>query len=367
MKKLLITVLILSLAVLSFSFLISCNKDKAEDTYEIALVTDVGNIDDKSFNEGAWNGVKQYAESANKTYAYYRPSEDSTEARVETIKTAIDKGAKIVVCPGFLFEDALYEVQTLYPNVMFLLLDGQPHTADYLTYHTENNTHCILYKEEQSGFLAGYAAVMDGYRKLGFLGGMDLPAVVRFGHGYVQGAEAAATVLELDAGDVTMKYWYSDLFVPNDEIASKMASWYSTGTEVVFSCGGGIYLSAIGEAATAGKKVIGVDVDQYAATGNNAVFISSAMKGLTTSVVQALTSLYANGGTWDATHAGMTAKLGAAEGGVGLPTTGGSWGFTTFTVEAYNALFAKLVDSTIVVSDAIDALPTTTLVSVTVE
>lgn len=366
MKKLLITLLILAIGVLSVSFLVACDpKDGQEDTYEIALVTDVGNIDDKSFNEGAWNGVKQYAEDAGKTYAYYRPSEDSTEARVETIGTAISKGAKVVVCPGYLFEEALSQVQTQYPNVMFLILDGAPGgDPDTAT----SNVNCIFYKEEQSGYLAGYAAVMDGYRKLGFLGGMDVPAVVRFGYGYIQGAEAAAEELELSAGDVTMRYWYCGGFGPTDEIQAKMSSWYSGGTDVVFACGGGIYLSAVSAAKTADKKVIGVDVDQYAATGNDSVFITSALKGLTASVVQALDAMFDNGGTWPAERAGKTLKLGAAEGGVGLPTASASWGFTSFTVEQYNALYAQLVDGTIVVSeDTANGLPETELVSVTVE
>ncbi len=360
--------MILALTALSIGLLVACEpKNTQEETYEIALITDVGNIDDKSFNEGAWNGVKQYAEGANKTYAYYRPSEDTTEARVETIGNAIRNGAKVIVCPGYLFEEAVYAVQTQYPNVMFLLLDGEPHNADYSDKKTESNVNCILYKEEQSGYLAGYAAVMDGYRNLGFLGGMDVPAVVRFGHGYVQGAEAAAAELDLNPGDVTMKYWYSGVFWPTDDVASKMSSWYTTGTDVVFACGGGVYLSAIDAAKTANKKMIGVDVDQYASTGNDPVFISSAMKGLTASVVQALTSLYANGGTWNTERAGKTLHLGAAEGGVGLPTEGASWGFTTFTIAQYNALFAKLVDGTIVVNDAINVRPATTLVAVTYE
>ncbi|MEI8199163.1 MAG: BMP family ABC transporter substrate-binding protein [Eubacteriales bacterium] len=323
----------------------------ASGTYELALITDVGNIDDKSFNEGAWNGVKNYAEKNNIPYAYYRPSEDSTAAREETIGTAIDKGAKIVVCPGYLFEEAIYNVQDKYPDVQFLLLDGQPHTADYATYKTSNNVHCILYQEEQAGYLAGYAAVMDGYTKLGFLGGMAVPAVVRYGYGYVQGAEAAAKELGLKAGAVTMKYWYCGGFGPTDDIKTKMSGWYTDGTEVVFSCGGGIYLSATAAAEAAGGKVIGVDVDQSA---QSATIITSAMKELTTSVDLALTSIYANGGKWNADFAGKTATLGAAEGCVGLPTATASWKFKKFTVDQYKAVFAKLVDKTIVVDNTFD-------------
>ena len=323
----------------------------------IALVTDVGNIDDESFNQGTWEGVKQYAEANGIKYDYYRPSEDSTAARVETIGTAVDAGATVVVCPGYLFEDAIYEVQEKYPTVMFLLLDGQPHTADYSTYNTTSNTHCILYQEEQAGYFAGYAAVKDGYTKLGFLGGMAVPAVVRYGYGFVQGADAAAAEMGKSA-DVSVKYWYCGGFAPSDDIQIKMSGWYTDGTEVVFACGGGIYLSAVAAAEAANGKVIGVDVDQYA---KSEAIITSAMKGLTNSVMLALESLYANGGAWDADHAGITVTLGAADDCVGLPTAETSWRLGTFTVEEYNALFEKIKGGEIVVSSETENPPAVTI------
>ena len=332
------------------------------ETYEIALVTDVGNIDDKSFNEGAWNGVKEYAEANGISYNYYRPSEDTTAARVETITTAVEKGAKVVVCPGYLFEEAIYQVQDMeqYANVQFLLLDGEPHDADY-NYKTGANVHCILYQEEQAGFFAGYAAVMDGYRSLGFLGGMSVPAVQRFGYGFVQGCDAAAEALGLNANDVTIKYWYSGVFTANDDIKTKMSGWYTEGVEVVFACGGGIYLSAVQAATEANGKVIGVDVDQ---SSESELIITSAMKGLTDSVKIALTDLYANEGKWPEDQAGKTATLGAAQNCVGLPTAEGSWRFNTFTIEQYNELFTKVVNGEIVVSADVSAAPAVKLVSV---
>ena len=359
MKKYLVVLLVLTLLFSLAPLLTSCAQTST--TKELALITDVGNIDDKSFNEGAWTGVKAYAEANKKSYAYYKPSEDSTAARVETIKTAISKGAKTIVCPGFLFEEAIYQVQTQYPKVMFLLLDGEPHTADYKPYKPESNVHCILYKEQQAGYLAGYAAVMDGYRKLGFLGGMDVPAVIRYGFGYIQGAEAAATKLGLKANDVTIKYWYSGVFAASDEIKTKMSGWYTEGTQVVFSCGGGIYTSAVAAAVAAKGKVIGVDVDQ---ASQSDVIITSAMKGLTESVKLALTSLYANKGTWDAAHAGKTATLGAAENCVGLPTATASWRLTKFTVADYNTLFKDMQDGKVTVSNDSKPKPTVKLCKV---
>ena len=343
MKKIVAILLVIGM-VLTFA---AC---KAKQTYEIAMVTDVGNIDDKSFNEGTWIGVKAYAEANNKTYSYFRPSEDTDDARIETIKTAIEKGAKVVVCPGYLFETAIYDVQKQYPNVQFLLLDGTPHTADYSTFETTSNTHCILYQEEQAGYFAGYAAVMDGYTKLGFLGGMSVPAVVRYGYGFVQGANDAAAKLG-NTADIEIKYWYCGGFGPTDDIKTKMSGWYTEGTEIVFACGGGIYLSAVAAATEAGAKMIGVDVDQSAEAE---LIVTSAMKELAASVILSLTELYANGGKWPADYAGQTANLGAAEGCVGLPTAAGSWRFKTFTIEEYNKLFEAVKNGQVAISNESD-------------
>lgn len=329
--------------------------------YEIALITDVGNIDDKSFNEGAWNGVKQFSEERGVRYNYYRPNEDSNSSRIEQIENAIDKGAKMVVCPGYLFENAIYDVQDKYPNVAFLLLDGEPHSADYSVYKTGSNVHNILYREEQAGYLAGYAAVKDGYRQLGFIGGKDVPAVIRYGYGFVQGAEAAAEELDLATGDVTIKYNYAGTFGPSDELKSKMDGWYGTGTEIVFSCGGAIYVSVTQSATEKGKKVIGVDSDQ---SNLSDTIITSAMKDLTVSVKLALTAFYDNNMKWDASRAGKTAILGAAENAVGLPTATTSWRFRTFTVDEYTTVFNKLKNGTIVVSNDITVRPTSPIVTV---
>lgn len=365
MKKF-IALLLAGTMVFSVAACSSKTDDGAEETktetettteaegYEIALITDVGNIDDKSFNQGTWEGVVKFAEDNGKTYAYYRPSEDSTEARLESISAAIEKGAKVVVCPGYLFEDAIYTAQDTYPDVQFLLLDGEPHTADNSEHKTADNTHCILYREEQAGYLAGYAAVMDGYRNLGFCGGMDVPAVMRYGYGFVQGADAAAAEL---GEQINIKYWYSGAFSPSDDTKNKMSSWYTEGTEIVFACGGGLYLSVVAAAEAAGAKVIGVDVDQSA---ESELIVTSAMKELANSTILSLGDLYANDLVWPEDYAGKTAKLGAAEGCVGLPTAEGSWRFENFTVDQYDKLFADMVAGTIEVSNDTAVQPATT-------
>ena len=173
-----------------------------------ALVTDVGNIDDQSFNQGTWEGVKNFAAekglTENVDYAYYKPSEDSDDARLETIKAAIDAGAKVVVLPGYLFDAAVMTAAGQYPDVNFLAVDLDPDSFPA-------NVTNIKYTEEVSGYLAGYAVVKDGYTKLGFLGGINVPAVIRYGFGYIQGADAAAQELGVQ---VSVKYWYSGSFAP---------------------------------------------------------------------------------------------------------------------------------------------------------
>ncbi|MCX4267693.1 MAG: BMP family ABC transporter substrate-binding protein [Lachnospiraceae bacterium] len=336
----------------------AANQSASTDGYELALVTDVGNIDDGSFNQGTWEGLIEFAEANNKTYSYYRPSEDSDEARMETMKTAIQNGAKVLVLPGYLFETVVYEMQDQYPDVQFLLIDGEPHSADYSVYSTSKNVYCILYKEEQAGYVAGYSIVKDGYTQLGFLGGMEIPAVQRYGYGFLQGVDAAAEELGVD---VNVKYWYSQSFVANDEIMTKMSSWFTEGTEVVFACGGKIWLSANAAAEANSGKLIGVDVDQ---AKDSDLMVTSAMKYLGHSVVTALTDLYANNGVWPDAVAGQTSVFGAAEDMVGLPTAEGSWRFQTFTVDEYHTVMEGIKDGSITVSNDTAAAPATTKITV---
>ncbi|MDL2300482.1 BMP family ABC transporter substrate-binding protein [Clostridiaceae bacterium OttesenSCG-928-D20] len=334
-------------AIMLFSLVACGGGGNASDGYEIALVTDVGNIDDKSFNEGSWNGVKEFAEKNKKTYAYYRPSEDSTEARVESIGQAVEKGAKAVVCPGFMFAETLDIVQAQYPDVMFLGLDISEGDMNSIS----PNVALITYQEEQSGYLAGYASVMDGFTKLGFLGGFDVPAVVRFGYGFVQGANDAAAVKNVD---VDINYWYGQAFWPTDDAKIKMDSWYTGGTEIVFACGGGILASAqaAAEESTTGK-LIGVDVDQ---ANISPLILTSAVKGLTESTVIALEKLYANKGTWPSEYSGKGTVLGAADNSVGLPK-GDSWRFENYTEAEYNELFKKVASGEIKISDSFTERP----------
>lgn len=324
---------------------------------DVAFVTDVGNIDDQSFNQYTWQGVQDFCSANNLSANYYRPTEDSDAARLEQMDNAVNDGAKSIVVAGYLFGKAIAEAQEKYPDVQFLALDVS--TADLGDKAPTSNTALITYKEEQAGYLAGYAAVYDGYKELGFLGGIDVPAVVRYGYGFIMGADKAAQ--ELNLTDVNIKYWYSGSFQPNDDIATKMDNWYVGGTEVVFACGGGIYLSCQSAAEANDGKMIGVDVDQSNVSDR---IITSAMKALSNSVVKALTDASANGWTWPQNYAGVCQYLGAADNCVGLPMETSQ--FTTFTQEQYDALFNAMADGSLVVDNNSnpDVKPVTTNVTV---
>ena len=307
--------------------------------YEIALVTDKGNIDDKSFNQGSWEGVVAFCEANDITHQYYKPEEASDEGYLNAISLAVDGGAKVIVCPGYLFEVAVFNAQTMYPDVKFILLDGEPHTPDYATYQTEANVACVMYAEEEAGYLAGYAAVMDGMRTLGFEGGMAVPAVIAFGQGYLQGIEAAATELGLEDGSVKVFYHYTGDFAETDANKATAKAMFESGAEIIFGCGGSVGKSVFSAAAEAGAKTIGVDVNQKA---DSETVITSAMKGLGASVEAVLESIYAD--SFD-TYAGKTTYFSAANNGVGLPDDYER--FTTFTKEQYDAAYATLVDGTV--------------------
>ena len=346
MKKRLISLLLT--AVLAASCLAGCGAAKdngvvpngpTANGYEIALITDKGNIDDKSFNQGSWEGVVAFAEKNDKTYQYYKPEEASDEGYYDSICLAVEGGAKVVVCPGYLFEVAVYNAQAQFPDVKFILLDGEPHTPDYATYATNSNVACVMYAEEEAGYLAGYAAVMEGMKTLGFEGGMAVPAVIAFGQGYLQGIEAAATELGYEDGSVKVFYHYTGDFLETDANKATAKAMFASGAEVIFGCGGSVGKSVFSAAAEAGTKTIGVDVNQKL---DSETVITSAMKGLGASVQIVLEAIYS--GSFD-TYAGKTTYFSAKNDGVGLPNDFER--FTTFTKEMYDAAYATLVNGTV--------------------
>ena len=336
MKKSLLSA-ILMLAIICIT---SCAKEDINNpTYEIAIVADKGEFFDRGFNYSAYEGIKKYAEKNKKSYTYYQPGNGANatdQDRLFSINQAIENGAKIVILPGASQTNALITAAKENPKVKFVLIDGE-------NLEMENVTS-VSYKEEEAGFLAGYAAVMEGYTKLGgsFGGGGTIAACNRFAYGYVQGANTAAKEKEIVAS-VKISYQYGSSFSASEELEKQMSNWYENGTEVVFSCGGSMFQS-VKDACAESKdgRIIGVDIDR--ANDSNRV-ITSAMKGVADSVEKVLDSFYS--GKWDAELAGKCSKIGAKENAIGFPTNNSSWRFTNFTIEQYNELFNRISMGTI--------------------
>lgn len=344
--------------------------ESPDGKYQIAFITDVGQLLDKSFNQGTWEGVVNYAKTFNETaeegakkyYKYYQPAngDKATDTdRYDAMKAAIDNGAEILVCAGFMQEAALRQAANEHPEIKFVFIDGYPVTksADDSTILT--NIAPISFQEEQSGYLAGYAAVKEGYTKLGFSGGGGggNPACCRFGYGFVQGAEAAAKEADV-AVSINYSWLHGASFSASDELQTMLNGWYSNGTEVVFACGGQMCKSAFAAASANNGKVIGVDVDQ---SPESETVITSATKGLQSAVKFALDKFY--DGKFD-DIGGTDTKLGATDDAVGLPTDG--WKLTKFSVSEYNELLGKIKDGSVVVDADYTKLETATYEKVTV-
>lgn len=363
--------------------------EEAENTdseYSVAMITDYGDITDQSFNQTTYEACKAFCEANGVDFKYYKPAADSTADRVASVEMAIDEGYNVIVMPGYAFGGTIAEISGDYPEVKFIALDvaagdlleaGVAAAGEEYDYNPSNwevtdyvymdNVYCAIYQEEISGYMAGYAAVKLGYKNLGFLGGMAVPAVVRFGYGFVQGADAAAA--ELGLTDVAVKYAYGNQFYGDADITAAMDTWYNDGTEVVFACGGGIYTSAAEAAVKVDGKVIGVDTDQAAVIDGKygeGLTVTSAMKGLYPTTYDTLTDVIVNG-NWT-NYAGNISTLGLVSGTdpeanyVQLPMESTQWS-DTFTVDDYKALVASLYDGTVTVSNDISADPAVTAIS----
>ena len=299
---------------------------------EIAMIADGGTIDDKGFNQGTYEGVKQYGEEKGISYKYYKPVEKTTDAYLSAMELAIEGGAKIIVAPGFRFTEAMYIAQDTWPDTKFVLLDGVP--TQNGESKTNANTVGIQYAEEQAGFLAGYAAVVEGYKKLGFMGGVATPAVVRYGYGYIQGAEAAAK--ELGVTDVEINYYYTGTFDATPETQTLAATWYQNGTEIIFACGSGVGQSVMAAADASSGKSIGVDIDW---AEESETVVTSAMKSLSGTVYQMLDKF-----STDSFPGGENIVMDASNEGVELPMETSR--FEKFDQAQYDELYKKLADGT---------------------
>ena len=354
-------------------------EEPADNTeYAVAMITDYGDITDQSFNQTTYEACKAFCEDNGVEFSYFKPAGDNTADRVAMIEKAVDEGYNVIVMPGYAFGGAIVEAAPEFPDVKFIALDvakgdlleaGVAKAGESYDYNPDNwdlekyvdmsNVYCAIYQEELCGYMAGYAAVKLGYKNLGFLGGMAVPAVVRYGYGFVQGVDAAAA--DLGLSDVTLNYIYGGQFSGDVDITAVMDTWYANGTEVVFACGGGIYTSAVDAAKKANGKVIGVDVDQAGVIANYAgvdgLTVTSAMKGLYPATYDTLNDII-NNGNW-ANYVGKIATLGLVSADdpeanyVQIPMGEGTQWSDSFTQDDYKAMVADMYNGVITVSNDI--------------
>ena len=352
--------------------------DASEQKMKVAMVTDSGDITDQSFNQMTYEACKAWGKENDIEFNYYKPQSDSDEARTASVDQAVADGANVIVLSGYVFAPTVIDESDLYPEVKFLALDvsagdicekgigeGYDYNPDHYNvtdYYNEDNVYCCTYQEELSGFMAGYAAVMLGYRHLGFLGGMSVPAVNRYGYGYVQGADAAAKELGI-TDEVQVEYLCGGQFYGDADITAYMDTWYgSKGVEVVFACGGGIYTSAAEAAVKTGGKVIGVDLDQSVTINEykDGLTVTSAMKGLQVTIDNVLDAILND--EWDE-YVGKIENLGMespdpAENYVQLPEETTQWD-DTFTKEDYQKLVERMYNGEYEVSSDSTTFPET--------
>lgn len=354
MKKFLALVLALTMV-----FALSAVAFADGEEMSVAMITDYGDITDQSFNQTTYEACKAYADENGVDFKYYKPTSDSDADRVAMIEQAIDDGYTVIVMPGYAFANAIKETAGSgdYDDITFVALDvGAGDLGE--DFEVPANLYCATYQEELCGYMAGYAAVKLGYTKLGFCGGMAVPAVIRYGYGFVQGADAAAA--EIEAEGVEIKYAYANQFSGDADITAYMDTWYGAGTEIVFACGGGVYTSVAEAAAKADGKVIGVDTDQAALIDGSygeGMTVTSAMKGLAPTVQTLLTAI--QDGSWSE-YGGKIDTLGLvsetpSENYVQLGTT--QYADGAFTEEDYNALVAAMFNGDITVSSDTESEP----------
>ena len=379
MKKL----VALLLALVMVFALCACGGDKDNGgkdsaTYKVAMITDYGDITDQSFNQTTYEACKAFCTENNIEFTYYKPAGDSTPDRIAMVEKAVDEGYNVIVMPGYAFAGTITGTQDKYPDVKFIALDVSEFDINSSFYktddnateelldannkpHVASNVYSAVYQEELCGYMAGYAAVKLGYTELGFLGGMAVPAVIRYGYGFVQGCNDAGKEMN---DEVTVEYVYGNKFAGTPEITAYMDTWYQEkGVQVVFACGGGIYTSATEAAKKANGKVIGVDTDQAVTInklGTEGMTVTSAMKGLGATVKATLKDVIENG-NW-ANYGGKIATLGLVSGDdpelnyVQIPMESTQW-TDNFTKDDYKALVKSMFDGTVKVSDDTSAMP----------
>ncbi|MFW5801024.1 MAG: BMP family lipoprotein [Spirochaeta sp.] len=305
---------------------VSCggSDEESEETARVGMVTDAGTIDDRSFNQGTWEGILRAEEDLGITTRYLQPSGTTEADYVREISNLRDADYELIITPGFKFETAIYQMQDRYPEVSFVLIDGVPNNGVFDDTYDEkvaDNTVSIFFAEHESGFLAGVAAAVELQEgDFAFIGGMEIPPVQKFNWGFQQGIayanENLGTSVSLEAQNVIYQGTFDDV-AAGQQIAAQM---FDRGVDVIFAAAGGVGVGAINEAKARAEDevwIIGVDSDQYEQgiyEEGRSVILTSAMKGVDVAAYDMIEA-YLN----DDFPGGETLVFNAENRGVGIP------------------------------------------------
>ncbi len=349
MKK---TIAVLLMAVLSVAVFAAGAAEDAGNGIMLGMVTDSGTIDDRSFNQGTYEGVKMAADELGLQCTYLRPAGTTTTDYLTAISDLYDNGYRFIACPGYLFAEAVAQAQQMYPDLMLIIID------DALAAGIGENTVAITFREEEAGFLAGLATALKLQSgDVGFVGGLEIPAVQKFSWGFQQGVAYAndnyGTAISMDPSNFVYQGSFADL-AGGQQLAVAM---YDKGVDAIFAAAGGTGVGVINEAKNrrlAGEDVwaVGVDVDQYSVgdMGNGeSCILTSAMKDVTGVAYDQAKA--AAEGTF---QGGQHLVLGVAEGRAGIPASNPN--LTPEIEETVASVAALIKDGTIVVQDTADGL-----------
>ncbi|MFV0519561.1 MAG: BMP family protein [Lachnospirales bacterium] len=336
----------------------SQSTDEAADVelYKVGMTTDSGTIDDKSFNQGTWEGIKRYEEEFGTIESrYVQPAGEAEQDYLDAYANLVDLGYKTIFSPGYKFETAVYKAQELYPDVNFVILDGYPHSGDYAA-DIASNTESIFFAEQESGFYAGVASAMStNTGKVGFIGGSEIPAVQKFGWGYVAGIAYANENFGTDVS--VSEYIYQGTFTDIAAGKSLAGQFYDNGCDIIFAAAGGVGVGVIDEGKTRRSNsedvwVVGVDVDQYESgkmADGSSVILTSAMKDLNAASYNALDEIL--NGTFKGSE---MITLDTSNGGVGLPEENPN--LSEEALAKYEEVYASVLAGDIVVPSTVEDL-----------
>ena len=313
---------------------------------------------DNGPDAAVWRGVQTFAATFGYEAQSFVTQDETPEACAAVLREAAESGAELVVCRGDAMAGALFEMQRSYPTVSYLLLEGEPHSEDYASYETTINTHCVLFAVEQAGYLAGYAAVREGYTALGFVGADSMPETVCYCTGMMQGAEAAA---EREGQQVRLEVWLVGSGAADDAVTARMSSWYADGVQLIVPAGGRLVESCIAAAQASGGRVLNAGWDAAALDPS---VLSSTLLNYSVVTQRKLYDFFTAGNWGD--QASRTERLDASAAAISMPLTG--WPFSRFTREDYTELYTGLYDGTLRVERYSDlaTLPETPNVAVNV-